>query len=185
MMKPQFEMLAAYNTWVNARLYEAVAKLPDVEYRRDRGAFFGSLHGTLNHLLLGDIIWMHRFTGEGEEPGKLDDTLHEDFASLRAARCREDMRIETYVRGLDEQRLRNTITYRTTRNPTTIEQELAPLLIHFFNHQTHHRGQAHCLLTAICGEAPSFDLLVFQRQTGVSIRNGSGGMFSATEQRPR
>jgi uncharacterized damage-inducible protein DinB len=183
-MKQQFEMLAAYNTWVNQRLYDAAAKLPDAEYRRDRGAFFGSLHGTLNHLLLGDIIWMHRFTGEGEEPSKLDDILFEDFAALRTARRSEDARIEAYVRGLDEARLAGVITYRTTRNPTTIEQELTPLLIHFFNHQTHHRGQAHCLLTAASGEAPSFDLLVYQRQTGISIRKGSGGNFAATEKRP-
>ena len=67
-MKAQFEMLAAYNSWVNERLYEAAAKLADADYRADRGAFCGSLHGTLNHLLLGDRIWMHRFTGEGEEP---------------------------------------------------------------------------------------------------------------------
>jgi len=177
-------MLAAYNTWVNERLYDAVAKLPDADYRRDRGAFFGSLHGTLNHLLLGDIIWMHRFTGEGEEPGKLDDILFEDFAMLRQARRREDARIEAYVNGLDDGRLAGTITYQTTRNPTVIEQELTPLLIHFFNHQTHHRGQAHGLLTAACGEAPSFDLLVYQRQTGISIRRGSGGNFAPTEQRP-
>ena len=183
-MKQQFEMLAAYNTWVNERLYDAVSRLPDAEYRRDRGAFFGSLHGTLNHLLLGDIIWMHRFTGEGAEPSKLDDILHEDFADLHAARRSEDARIEAYVHALDAARLAGTITYRTTRNPTTIEQELTPLLIHFFNHQTHHRGQAHCLLTAIAGEAPSFDLLVYQRQTGISIRQGSGGTFSPTEKRP-
>lgn len=183
-MKRHFEMLAAYNTWVNERLYDAVSRLPDAEYRRDRGAFFGSLHGTLNHLLLGDIIWMHRFTGEGAEPANLDDILFEDFAALRQARRGEDARIEAYVKGLDDDRLAGTITYRTTRNPTTIEQELTSLLIHFFNHQTHHRGQAHCLLTAACGEAPSFDLLVYQRQTGVSLRKGSGGAFSAAEKRP-
>jgi len=184
-MKRHFEMLAAYNTWVNARLYDAAARLPDPEYRRDRGAFFGSLHGTLNHLLLGDIIWMHRFTGEGDEPSKLDDILFDDFATLHQARRDEDTRIEAYVKGLDAAQLEGTITYRTTRNPTTIEQELAPLLIHFFNHQTHHRGQAHGLLTAACGEAPSFDLLVYQRQTGISLRRGSGGDFSVAEKRPR
>ena len=183
-MKRHFEMLAAYNTWVNERLYDAAASLPETEYRRDRGAFFGSLHGTLNHLLLGDIIWMHRFTGEGEEPAKLDDILFDDFGELRRARRQEDARIEAYVKDVDAAQLEGTVTYRTTRNPTTIEQELAPLLIHFFNHQTHHRGQAHGLLTAACGEAPSFDLLVYQRQTGVSIRKGSGGNFAPTEKRP-
>jgi len=183
-MKSNFEMLAAYNTWVNERLYEAAANLSDAEYRKDRGAFFGSLHGTLNHLLLGDLIWMRRFTGEGAEPDKLDAILFEDLTELRAARRAEDARIEDYIKRLDEAALTGTIHYRTTRNPTDIEQELAPLLIHFFNHQTHHRGQAHCLLTASAGAAPSFDLLVYQRQTGMSLRKGSGGAFAAVEKRP-
>src|SRR5260370_7556775 len=81
-MKSLFEMLAAYNAWVNERLYDASARIPDGEYRRDRAAFFGSLHGTLNHLLLGDRIWMHRFTAEGEEPKKLTAILYENFAHL-------------------------------------------------------------------------------------------------------
>ena len=184
-MKPLFQMLAAYNAWANQRLYEAAARIADAEYRRDRGAFFGSLHGTLNHLLLGDRIWMHRFTGEGDEPKELDAILHQDFAELRAARRAEDARIEKYIAGLSEQRLAGAIRYRSTRSPAEIEQLLAPLLLHFFNHQTHHRGQAHCLLTEIAGEAPSFDLLVYQRQTGVGMLKGQGGDFSLPERRPR
>lgn len=183
-MKANFEMLAAYNAWVNARLYGAVGKIPDRDYRADHGAFFGSLHGTLNHLLLGDRIWMHRFTGEGEEPARLDEILYDGFSELRQARRAEDARIVAYVGALSEGDLKGTIRYRTTRNPTEIEQYLAPLLTHFFNHQTHHRGQAHCLLTKLTGEAPSFDLLVFQRQTGVGLARGKGGDFSATERRP-
>src|SRR5258708_19473941 len=92
-MKSLFEMLAAYNAWVNERLYDATARIPDAEYRRDRGAFFGSLHGTLNHLLLGDRIWMHRFTGEGEEPKELDAILYEALAELRPTRPTHDARI--------------------------------------------------------------------------------------------
>ncbi len=182
-MKAQFEMLAAYNAWVNERLYEAAAKIADADYRADRGAFFGSLHGTLNHLLLGDRIWMHRFTGAGEEPMRLDAILHDDFASLRAARHAEDGRIITYVERLSEADLRGTIRYRSTRSPAEIEQYLAPLLLHFFNHQTHHRGQAHCLLTGIAGEAPSFDLLVFQRATGIEGAIRSGDYLGASARR--
>jgi uncharacterized damage-inducible protein DinB len=183
-MKSQFEMLAGYNTWANVRLYDAAAQIPEAEYRRDRGAFFGSLHGTLNHLLLGDLIWMHRFTGEGEEPVELDAILFDDLLDLRRARSMEDARIEAYVAALTPAALAGILAYRTTRNPTDIEQELTPLLLHFFNHQTHHRGQAHALLTAIAGEAPSFDLLIYQRQTGISIRRGAGGRFNSTEKRP-
>jgi uncharacterized damage-inducible protein DinB len=76
------------------------------------------------------------------------------------------------------------VRYRTLRDPTQIEQPLVPLLLHFFNHQTHHRGQAHCLLTGLKGEAPSFDLLIFQRQTGIGLAKGQGGSFSQPERRP-
>lgn len=182
-MKVQFDMLAAYNAWANQRLYEAVAPLPDAEYRADRGAFFGSLHGTLNHLLLGDRIWMHRVSGEGEEPTELDAILYDDFAELSAARGAEDARIVAHVGSLAEADLARLIRYRTTRNPTDIEQRLAPLLLHVFNHQTHHRGQAHCLLTGLTGAAPSLDLLVFQRQTGIGLLKGEGGTFAEPERR--
>jgi uncharacterized damage-inducible protein DinB len=185
LMKTLFQMLAAYNAWANERLYDAAARVPEAEYRQDRGAFFGSLHGTLNHLMLGDRIWMHRFTGEGDEPKELDAILYEDFAELRRARRTEDARIEEYVAALTDAALAGTIRYRSTRSPAEIEQLLAPLLLHFFNHQTHHRGQAHCLLTEIAGEAPSFDLLIYQRQTGVGVLKGQGGDFSAPERRPR
>jgi uncharacterized damage-inducible protein DinB len=183
-MKAWFDMLADYNGWANARLYAAAACLPDADYRADHGAFFGSLHGTLNHLLLGDRIWMHRFTGEGEEPGKLDAILYPDLPALRAARQEEDGRIIRYVRSLGATDLAGTIRYRTTRSPADIEQVLGPLLLHFFNHQTHHRGQAHAILTRLVREAPSFDLLVFQRQTGASVLSGGGGDFSLPERRP-
>ena len=183
-MKPLFEMLAAYNAWANRRLYDAAARIADADYRADRGAFFGSLHGTLNHLLLGDKIWLHRFTGEGEEPVQLDAILFEDFAGLRQAREVEDARIVAYVDSLDEAGLAGTIRYRSTRSPAEIEQKLAPLLLHFFNHQTHHRGQAHCLLTGLAGEAPSLDLLIYQRETGASLLAGKGGDFSRPERRP-
>jgi uncharacterized damage-inducible protein DinB len=182
-MKKHLKMLGAYNAWVNQRLYDAAAKLSDSDYRRDCGAFFRSLHGTLNHLLIGDRIWMHRFTGEGNEPAALDEILYDEFVRLREAREDEDERILSYVRSLTEADLAGTVSYRTTRNPTDIEQELVPLLIHFFNHQTHHRGQAHCILTLLAGEAPSFDLFVFQRLSGISIVRGQGGTLPASEKR--
>jgi uncharacterized damage-inducible protein DinB len=182
-LKDQFMMLASYNSWVNRLLYDAVAALPDADYRADLGAFFGSLHGTLNHLLLGDRIWLKRFTGAGEVPASLDAILYDDFAALRAARVAEDARIERYIADLSPAELAGTLRYHTTRQPAEIEQHLAPLLLHFFNHQTHHRGQAHGLLTRLTGEAPSFDLLIFQRQTGVSLVGGQGGLVAAPERR--
>src|ERR1700720_511544 len=123
-MKHRYACLAAYNSWANSRLYEAAGALADRDYRADRGAFFKSLHGTLNHLLVGDRIWMRRFTGEGEAPARLDAVLFEDFAELRKARVVEDRRIESYIHGLDERALSGTFTYVTITNPAKVEQRL-------------------------------------------------------------
>jgi uncharacterized damage-inducible protein DinB len=111
---------------------------------------------------------MRRFTGEGEIPPSLDAILYDNFDQLRAARRNEDERIRRYISALSEADLAKTIRYRTVVNPQDIEQPLAPALDHFFNHQTHHRGQAHALLSAILGNdlTPSFDLIVYQRETG-------------------
>jgi uncharacterized damage-inducible protein DinB len=171
-MKSRYQMFAAYNSWCNERLYDAAATLSDDDYRADRGAFFKSVHGTLNHLLVGDRIWMRRFTGAGEMPPSLDAILYDDFASLRAARRVQDTLITRYINGLSEADLLGTLRYRTVVRPQAIEQPLAPALDHFFNHQTHHRGQAHALLSAVIGndKTPSFDLIIFQRETGIGLR---------------
>ncbi len=170
-MKSRYRMLAGYNAWCNEHLYDAVATVSDADYRADRGAYFKSLHGTLNHLLVGDRIWMRRFTGVGEQPRSLNAILYEDFAQLRAARKSQDVLISRYIEGLDDEKLNGTLRYRTVVNPQTIEQPLQPALDHFFNHQTHHRGQAHALLSSILGNdaTPSFDLIIYQRQTGVGL----------------
>lgn len=172
-MKSRYQMFAGYNTWCNERLYDAAAQVPDADYRADRGAFFKSLHGTLNHLLVGDRIWMRRFTGAGAQPPSLDAILYDDFDQLRAARRAQDTLISRYIDGLSEADLLGSLRYRTVVNPQTIEQPLAPALDHFFNHQTHHRGQAHGLLSAILGNdrTPSFDLIIYQRQTGVGLKS--------------
>ena len=168
-MKPHFAMMAGYNAWCNERVYDVAAQLSDADYRADRGAFFRSVHGTLNHLLVTDRIWLKRFSGTGEAPNRLDPILFEDLAGLRAARAREDERIVSYIDSLSDADLAGRIRYKTITNPAEIEQPLAPALVHFFNHQTHHRGQVHCLLTGFGLEAPSVDLILFQRQTGMGL----------------
>jgi uncharacterized damage-inducible protein DinB len=162
-MKAHYKMFAAYNGWANRRLYDAAAALTDAQCREDRGAFFKSMHGTLNHLLTTDRIWMQRFTGQGEAPDRLDAILFDQLVDLRAAREAEDERIIRYVDDLDEARLHGVIRYRRVSTPEPQEQELAPALAHLFNHQTHHRGQAHTLLTILTGQAPELDLLFYQR----------------------
>jgi uncharacterized damage-inducible protein DinB len=167
-MKARYRMFAGYNAWCNGRLYDAAAKVTDADYRARRGVYFKSLHGTLNHLLVGDRIWMKRFTGAGEQPASLDAILYDEFSALRAARRSQDVLIGRYIDGLNDDDLNRPIRYRTVVNPQTIEQALAPALDHFFNHQTHHRGQAHALLSATLGndQTPSFDLIIYQRETG-------------------
>jgi uncharacterized damage-inducible protein DinB len=163
MMVEHFRTFAHYNRWANDLLYAAAGTLSDADYRADRGAFFRSLHGTLNHILVCDRIWLQRITGEGTAPARLDDILFEDLAPLRAARTAEDLRIVDHVDGLDEQRLQGDLTYRNTRGGS-FTQPLAQVLAHVFNHQTHHRGQAHTILTGLGRKAPELDLIYFLRQ---------------------
>ena len=162
-MKKHFMMFAAYNQWANGRTYDAAALLSDEEYRRNTGAFFKSMMGTLNHIVAGDRIWMKRFTGEGEAPAALDAIIHADFAKLRATRETEDSRIVKWVGSLSEKALEGRFTYMTVTDMRTISQRLAPALDHFFNHQTHHRGQAHMILTSLGRPSVQLDLIAFQR----------------------
>ncbi|QIE55376.1 damage-inducible protein DinB [Pikeienuella piscinae] len=163
-MKAHFEMFAAYNAWANRRLYAAAAGLPEAARNAPAGAFFGSLHATLNHLLVADRIWMRRFTGEGETHERLDEVPFDGFAALREARGAMDARIENYVTGLSEAGIAADFSYVRVTAPEPITQKLAPALAHFFNHQTHHRGQCHQMLTAAGATAPPLDLLFFQRE---------------------
>jgi uncharacterized damage-inducible protein DinB len=156
-----------YNAWANGRLYEAAVALSTEQYRVDRGAFFKSVHSTLNHLLVTDRVWMQRFTG-GDVPDRLDAILFESFAELRAAREAEDRRIIDFVDRLDDGRIAGTIRYRRVSTPEQFEQPMAPALAHWFNHQTHHRGQVHAILTGLVGKAPELDLLIFQRLSALS-----------------
>jgi len=162
-MKAHFDTFARYNAWANGRLYEAAAGLSDAEYRSDRGAFFRSMHGTLNHLLVTDRVWMQRITGMGDAPDRLDAILFEELPALRTAREAEDRRIVEHVGGLSEADLAGVIRYRRVTTPEVFEQPLAPALAHLFNHQTHHRGQAHAILTGLGKPGPVLDLLAYQR----------------------
>jgi uncharacterized damage-inducible protein DinB len=162
-MKSHFDQFALYNRWANARLYEAALSLDDADYRRDVGAFFKSLHGTLNHLLLTDRLWLKRLSGEGEHPDRLDAILYEDRRQLALARADEDDRIVSLIESLDEASISEMLKYATTSG-RPFEQPRAAILAHWFNHQTHHRGQAHTILSICTGrEPPPLDLLAMQR----------------------
>lgn len=165
-MLRHLQMFADYNRWANARVYEACADLSEEEFRADKGAFFGSAQRTLNHLLAADRIWQKRFTGTGEAPASLDMILFEDFAEMRAAREAEDRRLIDWVNSLTNDDLRRIVSYSPITMPTKIEQPLGPILSHVFNHQTHHRGQVHTILTSLGKPSLVLDLIYFLRGEG-------------------
>jgi len=160
-----FRQLADYNHWANRRLYAAALAMPEPQYRQRTGVFFGSLHGTLNHLLLTDRVWLRRLTGEGEHPPRLDAILFEDRHELARARMAEDARIARVIGGYSEADLGTALSYHTMSGAPQ-RQVLGEILLHLFNHQTHHRGHAHACCSIVTGiEPPSLDLLLFQRGT--------------------
>ena len=152
-----FRMLGRYSRLANARLYDACSELDDKRRKRDRGAFFGSIHGTLNHILVGDRIWMARFEGGEAASANLDAILYEDFDALREARTIEDARIEAYTGRLTAESLAGTIAY-VNNEGREFRDPLAVLLTHLFNHQTHHRGQVTAMLSQTEARYPVLDM---------------------------
>ncbi|WP_193181950.1 DinB family protein [Nisaea sediminum] len=152
-----FRTMARYNRRANEVLYDACARLSETELKKIRPAFFNSIHGTLNHVLLGDRIWITRFEGRVHPSTDLDTILHEDFADLRIARTEMDTRIEAFFDGITESNLDG--TYRYINNQGLDVTDRARIAFpHFFNHQTHHRGQVHALLSQTDVPPPSLDL---------------------------
>jgi uncharacterized damage-inducible protein DinB len=165
-MKDILQMFAAYNTWANGVVYGAAKELTAEEFVADKGAFFGSIMGTLNHLLCADRIWMRRFTGEGDAPAALNVILHRELGPLADARNAEDQRISGWLDGLDDKALGENFTYVPVSTPQPVTQKLGSAVFHFFNHQTHHRGQCHMILTALGKPSVTLDMVSFQRSHG-------------------
>ena len=138
--------MASYNRWMNGRLYECCGRLSDGERKRDAGAFFKSMHGTLNHLLLGDRIWLGRFTRKPFDVNSLDQELYADFTELRSERDAMDVAISAWIESLSESDLAGQLSYMSLVNPAPRQLPLWLAITHFFNHQTHHRGQLTTLL---------------------------------------
>ena len=139
-------LMARYNRWMNERLYELCGTIPDAERRADRGAFFRSIHGTLDHIVYADLAFLSRFTGDPPDVPPLGQELYHDFAELRSVRTVLDARLEQWTASLSEQWLRAPFTY--TSRVDGAERTLSTwiLVAHLFNHQTHHRGQVTTLL---------------------------------------
>ncbi|GJL97417.1 MAG: damage-inducible protein DinB [Hyphobacterium sp.] len=159
-MRDHFERLAAYNVWANARVYSAANALPDAALMENVGGFFGSLFGTLTHILIADRIWMHRLTGEGLTHTDLEDRPFKTLAELAAARQQMDHRIAGFIAALAETEFSTDLHYKDmSGQPHAVPRNL--VLTHFFNHQTHHRGQAHHMLTVAGLDAPPLDFMHF------------------------
>jgi uncharacterized damage-inducible protein DinB len=161
-----FVTFADYNAWANARLYDAVAGLSDEALAAERpAAFFHSILGTLNHVLVADRIWMDRFEHLPPAGLALDAVLHDDPRELRAAREAEDARIRRFVGSLQAADIDRRVAYSNSRGEAFADP-LGRLLTHFFNHQTHHRGQAHALIREAGLAPPPLDYVYYMREVG-------------------
>jgi len=148
--------MARYNKWMNDKIYACAAQLSDEERKRDRGAFFKSIHATLNHILWADQIWLHRLAGTPKPvAGGIGESVAQfgDFAELKRQRQDFDQVILDWAAALDAGALAGDFTYRSVAVNRQITKPRWLLVTHMFNHQTHHRGQVHCLLTQ-CGLKP-------------------------------
>ena len=150
-------LMADYNRWMNQRMYEAASRLSEEAVTQDRGAFFGSLLQTLNHIAVGDTIWLHRFAQHPEastwqsalvqfpQPTSLRQELAPSLAQLQDYRSRLDEVIVRWSRTLTSEQLASPLVYRSMAGQAH-SKRLGHVVQHFFNHQTHHRGQASTLL---------------------------------------
>ncbi|MGZ4968530.1 MAG: DinB family protein [Methylobacter sp.] len=157
-MLEHLRLLSCYNQWMNDKLYNTAAQLPADELAKDRGAFFGSVLGTLNHIMVADIIWLQRFSEHPSQhpaldqirampkPQTLGQALLDDFTALSEERRKLDSTIISWCEQLDESDLNHKLAYRNMKGEAAVKN-FSGLMLHFFNHQTHHRGQATTLLS--------------------------------------
>lgn len=164
-----FRIMASYNAWMNAKVYDAADRLTAEELARDRGAFFGSIIGTLNHIADADLIWLGRLAQHSPFQGRIDLTdlprpdslefvVSNDIAKLRPIRERIDLLIVSFIDNLAESDIGGLLEYRRA-NGTQHRKPLTSVLSHLFNHQTHHRGQVTTLLTQAGIDVGVTDLL--------------------------
>lgn len=170
-MKGHFELLATYNQLMNSKVYEAAGHLSANDLAKDRGAFFGSILGTLNHILVGDTIWLKRFAthpscvtalrevAELPTPTSLSQILFDDFGRLSEHRSWLDHRIAEWIASLSDGDLDFVLSYRNSKG-VAANKRYSSLMLHFFNHQTHHRGQVSTLLSQAGEDVGVTDLLV-------------------------
>ena len=153
-------MMARYNAWQNRQLTDLLEALAATDLTRDRGAFFGSILGTINHLLWGDQIWMSRFDGGAAPTAGIPESagMLPTLGTWDAERFRMDGRIRRWAQALNNVDLQGDLTWYSGAMGREVTRPLALCVVHMFNHQTHHRGQVHAMLTAAGSSAPVSDL---------------------------
>ena len=165
-----FKLMAAYNHRMNLSIYAVSAQVSEIDLVTHRGAFFGSIIGTLNHILVADLIWLRRFSMhsnnfrslepilEMRTPGALNEILYAKLAELKQARITVDRTIIDFTNELTDDHLLTTLLYKNTKN-IAFKKNFGSLIQHFFNHQTHHRGQVSTLLSQLGIDIGVTDLL--------------------------
>ena len=152
------QTMARYNRWMNEKLYDLCEVIPDEQRKEDRGAFFHSIHGTLNHILSSDLAWLSRLTGEPPEPPKLGGEIRASFDALRQYRGEIDERLLAWSATLSADWLKSKLTYTSQMDGITRVLAQWILVVHLFNHQIHHRGQLTTLLTQLGHDPGATDL---------------------------
>ena len=152
-----FQLLANFNTWANTKIFSSCKELDDTEYKKDRGAFFSSIHGTLNHLLVVDRAYISRIEGRDHGLKSLDQILYENLFQLEEARIKEDKHLVDLINSLSEESIHKEITYKGFETENTT-YTINLILITLFNHQTHHRGQIHNMLSQADIKPPQIDI---------------------------
>jgi uncharacterized damage-inducible protein DinB len=154
------QRMARYNRWQNENLYGVANTLSDAERRRDRGAFFGSIHATLNHLLWADRVWMSRLAATPGTEGGIPQSvsLYADWNDLKRERAAFDTVVLDWADRLDTASLAGELTWYSGARKAEVRKPKWLLVTHMFNHQTHHRGQVHCMLTQAGGKPGDTDL---------------------------
>jgi len=143
------KLLADHNRWMNEKLYAACNSILDEERKRDLGAFFHSIHGTLNHLLLVDRLWLGRVRNVPFHIESLGQELYRDFETLKGERSRTDSEISSLIAELSPQSLAREVAYTSFLKSGTVTLPLGLILTHMFHHQTHHRGQVTTLVSQL------------------------------------
>jgi uncharacterized damage-inducible protein DinB len=163
MLSDYFATLARYNAWANRRLYRACGRLSEDEYLRERRSSFGSLHATLNHILVADRIWLARIEGRTPPRLELDQILYADLIGLKVARVAEDAHLRNLVAAFSAAMFDQPLVYRNGRGDR-FETPLHLVFGHLFNHQAHYRGEASVLLAQTAVPPPALDLIRFVRK---------------------